>query len=148
MGSREGTKARESEGEALRLFDCRDGSASATYYFQDQSAAEIGNKSWLYLQSLKTEEEEMSVRSEQVRGSRRGGSWRLKCICKCVKACSCHLCATGGAPCSPASHPPKDLSEDSLRDTVPLMKSLDHSENKDRHTYPERRRYIFRNLLQ
>uniref|UniRef100_A0A8C7ENJ0 Platelet-activating factor acetylhydrolase n=1 Tax=Neovison vison TaxID=452646 RepID=A0A8C7ENJ0_NEOVI len=51
---------------ALTLFDCRDGSASATYYFQDQSAAEIGNKSWLYLQSLKTEEEEMSVRSEQV----------------------------------------------------------------------------------
>ncbi|KAF3831605.1 hypothetical protein GH733_000417 [Mirounga leonina] len=44
----------------------RDGSASATYYFKDQSAAEIGNKSWLYLQSLKSEEEEMPLRNEQV----------------------------------------------------------------------------------
>lgn len=77
-GAWEGMKERKSEGRALTLFDCRDGSASATYYFQDQSAAEIGNKSWLYLQSLKTEEEEMSVRSEQVRGSRRGGGLETK----------------------------------------------------------------------
>ncbi|XP_032196069.1 platelet-activating factor acetylhydrolase isoform X1 [Mustela erminea] len=55
-----------SHGFIVAAVEHRDGSASATYYFQDQSAAEIGNKSWLYLQSLKTEEEEMSVRSEQV----------------------------------------------------------------------------------
>ncbi|XP_066862447.1 platelet-activating factor acetylhydrolase isoform X5 [Kogia breviceps] len=44
----------------------RDGSASATYYFKDQSAAEIGNKTWLYLRTLKRGEEEFSLRNEQV----------------------------------------------------------------------------------
>ncbi|XP_014638130.1 PREDICTED: platelet-activating factor acetylhydrolase isoform X1 [Ceratotherium simum simum] len=45
----------------------RDGSASATYYFKDQSAAEIGNKSWLYLRTLKRGEEEVPLRNEQVK---------------------------------------------------------------------------------
>ncbi|XP_032505587.1 platelet-activating factor acetylhydrolase isoform X2 [Phocoena sinus] len=44
----------------------RDGSASATYYFKDQSAAEIGNQTWLYLRTLKRGEEEFPLRNEQV----------------------------------------------------------------------------------
>ncbi|XP_035969347.2 platelet-activating factor acetylhydrolase isoform X4 [Halichoerus grypus] len=54
-----------SYGFIVAAVEHRDGSASATYYFKDQSAAEIGNKSWLYLQSLKSEEEEMPLRNEQ-----------------------------------------------------------------------------------
>ncbi|XP_070442264.1 platelet-activating factor acetylhydrolase isoform X2 [Equus przewalskii] len=55
-----------SHGFIVAAVEHRDGSASATYYFQDQSAAEIGNKSWLYFRSLKREEEEVLVRNEQV----------------------------------------------------------------------------------
>lgn len=52
----------------------RDGSASSTYYFKDQSAVEIGSKSWLYLRTLKRGEEEFPIRNEQVRcRKRRGG---------------------------------------------------------------------------
>uniref|UniRef100_A0A673T6J6 Platelet-activating factor acetylhydrolase n=1 Tax=Suricata suricatta TaxID=37032 RepID=A0A673T6J6_SURSU len=44
----------------------RDGSASATYYFKDQSAVEIGNKSWLYLKTLRPGDQEVPLRNEQV----------------------------------------------------------------------------------
>ncbi|XP_037698758.1 platelet-activating factor acetylhydrolase isoform X2 [Choloepus didactylus] len=37
-----------SHGFIVAAVEHRDGSASATYYFKDQSAAELGNKSWLY----------------------------------------------------------------------------------------------------
>lgn len=54
----------------------RDGSASATYYFDDQVAAKADNKSWLYLKTLKQEEEER-VRKEQVRFRERRGAAAL-----------------------------------------------------------------------
>uniref|UniRef100_A0A8C0RE06 Platelet-activating factor acetylhydrolase n=1 Tax=Canis lupus familiaris TaxID=9615 RepID=A0A8C0RE06_CANLF len=55
-----------SHGFIVAAIEHRDGSASATYYFKDQSAAEIGNKSWSYLQELKPGDEEIHVRNEQV----------------------------------------------------------------------------------
>ncbi|XP_058932534.1 platelet-activating factor acetylhydrolase isoform X1 [Kogia breviceps] len=55
-----------SHGFIVAAIEHRDGSASATYYFKDQSAAEIGNKTWLYLRTLKRGEEEFSLRNEQV----------------------------------------------------------------------------------
>uniref|UniRef100_A0A8C0SHH7 Platelet-activating factor acetylhydrolase n=1 Tax=Canis lupus familiaris TaxID=9615 RepID=A0A8C0SHH7_CANLF len=54
-----------SHGFIVAAIEHRDGSASATYYFKDQSAAEIGNKSWSYLQELKPGDEEIHVRNEQ-----------------------------------------------------------------------------------
>ncbi|XP_008050237.1 platelet-activating factor acetylhydrolase [Carlito syrichta] len=58
-----------SHGFIVAAVEHRDESASATYYFKDKSAAEIGNKSWLYLRTIKREEkeEEMHIRNEQVR---------------------------------------------------------------------------------
>ncbi|XP_062952725.1 platelet-activating factor acetylhydrolase isoform X2 [Cynocephalus volans] len=56
-----------SHGFIVAAVEHRDGSASATYYFKDESAAEIGNKSWLYLKTVKQEDEEIPVRNEQVR---------------------------------------------------------------------------------
>eukprot|EP00070_Physeter_catodon_P027897 XP_028334791.1 platelet-activating factor acetylhydrolase isoform X6 [Physeter catodon] len=55
-----------SHGFIVAAIEHRDGSASATYYFKDQSAAEIGNKTWLYLRTLKRGEEEFPLRNEQV----------------------------------------------------------------------------------
>nr|BAG59587.1 unnamed protein product [Homo sapiens] len=55
-----------SHGFIVAAVEHRDRSASATYYFKDQSAAEIGDKSWLYLRTLK-QEEETHIRNEQVR---------------------------------------------------------------------------------
>lgn len=43
----------------------RDGSASATYYFENQTAAEMEDRSWLYLKTVEQEEAER-VRKEQV----------------------------------------------------------------------------------
>lgn len=42
------------------------------------------------------------------------------------------------APRSPYFPSPKDLSEDSLSNQMPLMKYLDHSKNKDQHKNPRR----------
>ncbi|XP_061050988.1 platelet-activating factor acetylhydrolase isoform X1 [Eubalaena glacialis] len=55
-----------SHGFIVAAIEHRDGSASATYYFKDQSAAEIGNKTWLYLRTLKRGKEEFPLRNEQV----------------------------------------------------------------------------------
>lgn len=55
-----------SHGFIVATVEHRDGSASATYYFKDQSAAEIGNKSWLYLRALRKGEEQAPLRSAQV----------------------------------------------------------------------------------
>ncbi|XP_008574194.1 PREDICTED: platelet-activating factor acetylhydrolase [Galeopterus variegatus] len=54
-----------SHGFIVAAVEHRDGSASATYYFNDESTAEIGNKSWLYLKTVKQEDEEIPVRNEQ-----------------------------------------------------------------------------------
>lgn len=54
-----------SYGFIVATVEHRDESASATYYFDDQSAAEAGNKSWLYLKTFQQEEEAM--RNKQVR---------------------------------------------------------------------------------
>lgn len=55
-----------SHGFIVAVVEHRDGSASATYYYNDQSAAEIGKKTWLYLKTLKHGEEEVPLRNEQV----------------------------------------------------------------------------------
>lgn len=55
-----------SHGFIVATVEHRDGSASATYYFNDQSDAEIGNKSWLYLRTLQQGENEMLLRNSQV----------------------------------------------------------------------------------
>ncbi|XP_043763596.1 platelet-activating factor acetylhydrolase isoform X1 [Cervus elaphus] len=56
-----------SHGFIVAAIEHRDGSASSTYYFKDQSAVETGSKSWLYLRTLKRGEEEFPLRNEQVR---------------------------------------------------------------------------------
>uniref|UniRef100_A0A4W2H6Q8 1-alkyl-2-acetylglycerophosphocholine esterase n=1 Tax=Bos indicus x Bos taurus TaxID=30522 RepID=A0A4W2H6Q8_BOBOX len=56
-----------SHGFIVAAVEHRDGSACSTYYFKDQSAVEIGNKSWLYLRTLKRGEEEFPLRNEQLR---------------------------------------------------------------------------------
>uniref|UniRef100_A0A8D0MRN6 Platelet-activating factor acetylhydrolase n=1 Tax=Sus scrofa TaxID=9823 RepID=A0A8D0MRN6_PIG len=56
-----------SYGFIVAAVEHRDGSASATYFFKDQSAAEIRNKTWLYLRTLGKGEEEFPLRNEQVR---------------------------------------------------------------------------------
>ncbi|XP_016068347.1 PREDICTED: platelet-activating factor acetylhydrolase [Miniopterus natalensis] len=57
-----------SHGFIVATVEHRDGSASATYYFNDQSAAETGNKSWLYLKTPpQGEKEAASLRNAQVR---------------------------------------------------------------------------------
>ncbi|KAK2498297.1 hypothetical protein MC885_005821 [Smutsia gigantea] len=55
-----------SHGFIVAAVEHRDGSASATYYFSDQAAAEIGNKTWFYLKILKPGEQ-VPLRHEQVR---------------------------------------------------------------------------------
>lgn len=52
-----------SHGFIVAAVEHRDESASATYYFQNESAAETGNKSWLYLKR----DEEHPQRNVQVR---------------------------------------------------------------------------------
>ncbi|XP_008844946.1 platelet-activating factor acetylhydrolase isoform X2 [Nannospalax galili] len=54
-----------SHGFIVAAVEHRDGSASATYYFEDQAAAEIKDRSWFYLKTVKQEEAE-KVRKEQV----------------------------------------------------------------------------------
>ncbi|KAM8777462.1 LOW QUALITY PROTEIN: platelet-activating factor acetylhydrolase [Rhynchonycteris naso] len=56
-----------SHGFIVAAVEHRDGSASATYYFNDQAAAEEGNKSWLYFKPLEQGEEEKQLRNAQVR---------------------------------------------------------------------------------
>ncbi|XP_036861719.2 platelet-activating factor acetylhydrolase isoform X2 [Manis javanica] len=53
-----------SHGFIVAAVEHRDGSASATYYFSDQTAAEIGNKTWLYFKILKPGEQ-LPLRHEQ-----------------------------------------------------------------------------------
>ncbi|XP_039710310.1 platelet-activating factor acetylhydrolase isoform X1 [Pteropus medius] len=55
-----------SHGFIVAAVEHRDQSASATYYFNDQYAAETVNKSWLYFKTLKRREEEATLRNEQV----------------------------------------------------------------------------------
>ncbi|KAF6365070.1 phospholipase A2 group VII [Rhinolophus ferrumequinum] len=55
-----------SHGFIVAVVEHRDRSASATYYYDDQSAAERGEKTWLYLKTLKPGEEEVPLRNEQV----------------------------------------------------------------------------------
>ncbi|XP_069879689.1 platelet-activating factor acetylhydrolase isoform X1 [Dipodomys merriami] len=54
-----------SHGFLVAAVEHRDGSASATYYFEDQHAAELGNKTWLYFKTL-TWEEGKIIRKKQV----------------------------------------------------------------------------------
>lgn len=56
-----------SHGFIVASVEHRDESASATYYFNDQSDAEIGNKSWLYLKTPQEGENEVLLRNSQVR---------------------------------------------------------------------------------
>ncbi|XP_045399639.1 platelet-activating factor acetylhydrolase [Lemur catta] len=56
-----------SHGFIVAAVEHRNGSASATYYFKDQSAAEIGNKSWLYFRTLKSGDDVKSERNKQLR---------------------------------------------------------------------------------
>ncbi|EPY76613.1 hypothetical protein CB1_001402117 [Camelus ferus] len=56
-----------SYGFIVAAVEHRDESASATYYFRDQTAAETGNKTWLYIRTLKRGDEEFPLRNEQVR---------------------------------------------------------------------------------
>ncbi|XP_036104756.1 platelet-activating factor acetylhydrolase [Molossus molossus] len=58
-----------SYGFIVATVEHRDRSASATYYFDDQSAAEAGNKTWLYLRTLQPgeKESEKTIRNTQVR---------------------------------------------------------------------------------
>ncbi|KAB1261307.1 Platelet-activating factor acetylhydrolase [Camelus dromedarius] len=56
-----------SYGFIVAAVEHRDESASATYYFRDQTAAETGNKTWLYIRTLKQGDEEFPLRNEQVR---------------------------------------------------------------------------------
>ncbi|KAM5262902.1 platelet-activating factor acetylhydrolase [Ctenodactylus gundi] len=62
-----------SYGFIVAAVEHRDESASATYYFQDESAAETGNRTWIYFKTVKREEAK-AVRSQQVLG-RRGSAW-------------------------------------------------------------------------
>lgn len=55
-----------SHGFIVAAVEHRDGSASATYYFKNQSAVERGSKSWLYLRTLKRGEGEFPLRNEQL----------------------------------------------------------------------------------
>ncbi|XP_048203618.1 platelet-activating factor acetylhydrolase isoform X2 [Perognathus longimembris pacificus] len=54
-----------SHGFIVAAVEHRDGSASATYYFEDQPAAELGNKTWLYFKTM-TWEEGKTLRKKQV----------------------------------------------------------------------------------
>lgn len=55
-----------SHGFIVAAVEHRDQSASATYYFNDQYAAETMNKTWLYFKTLKQGEDEETLRNEQV----------------------------------------------------------------------------------
>ncbi|KAG8511986.1 Platelet-activating factor acetylhydrolase, partial [Galemys pyrenaicus] len=55
-----------SHGFIVAAVEHRDESASATYYFQNQSDAEIAKKSWLYLKIMKQGEDTQSQRNQQV----------------------------------------------------------------------------------
>ncbi|XP_021073828.1 platelet-activating factor acetylhydrolase [Mus pahari] len=68
-----------SNGFIVATVEHRDRSASATYYFEDQAAAKVENRSWLYLRKLKQEESE-SVRKEQVQQRARECSRALSAI--------------------------------------------------------------------
>ncbi|XP_004590479.2 platelet-activating factor acetylhydrolase [Ochotona princeps] len=56
-----------SYGFIVAAVEHRDGSAAATYYFNNQCDAEVGNRSWLYFKTLKQDEDEKTTRNEQVR---------------------------------------------------------------------------------
>ncbi|XP_075411116.1 platelet-activating factor acetylhydrolase isoform X2 [Tenrec ecaudatus] len=56
-----------SHGLVVAVVEHRDESASATYYFKDQSAAEKGDKSWVYIRSINSNEDHTAIRNNQVR---------------------------------------------------------------------------------
>nr|XP_045012550.1 platelet-activating factor acetylhydrolase [Jaculus jaculus]XP_045012551.1 platelet-activating factor acetylhydrolase [Jaculus jaculus] len=68
-----------SHGFIVAAVEHRDGSASATYYFEDQLAAEKKTKSWLYLKTVKRDEAER-VRKEQVQQRAKDCSQALSVI--------------------------------------------------------------------
>lgn len=68
-----------SYGFIVAAVEHRDGSASATYYFEDQAAAEMKNSSWFYLKTVKPEEAER-VRKEQVQQRAKECSQALNAI--------------------------------------------------------------------
>ncbi|ERE89293.1 platelet-activating factor acetylhydrolase-like protein [Cricetulus griseus] len=68
-----------SYGFIVATVEHRDGSASATYYFEDQVAAKVENRTWLYLKMLKQEEEE-KVRKQQVQQRAKECSQALSAI--------------------------------------------------------------------
>ncbi|KAL6036789.1 hypothetical protein STEG23_035091 [Scotinomys teguina] len=68
-----------SYGFIVATVEHRDRSASATYYFEDQAAAEMENRTWLYLRTLRQEEAER-VRKEQVRQRAKECSQALSAI--------------------------------------------------------------------
>ncbi|XP_040585242.1 platelet-activating factor acetylhydrolase [Mesocricetus auratus] len=68
-----------SYGFIVAAVEHRDGSASASYYFEDQAAAKAENRTWLYLKMVKQEEAE-KVRKQQVRQRAKECSQALSAI--------------------------------------------------------------------
>ncbi|XP_045150823.1 platelet-activating factor acetylhydrolase isoform X2 [Echinops telfairi] len=56
-----------SHGLVVAVVEHRDESASATYYFKDESAAAEGDKSWLYIRTINSSEDDAAIRNNQVR---------------------------------------------------------------------------------
>ncbi|XP_004606006.1 platelet-activating factor acetylhydrolase [Sorex araneus] len=93
-----------SHGFIVATVEHRDESASATYYFQNQSAAETGNKTWVYLKIPK--QEESSERNKQVRQ-------RAK---ECSRALSLILDINHGKPVKNVLDLPFDIKQ--LKDSI------------------------------
>lgn len=94
-----------SYGFIVATVEHRDGSASATYYFEDQAAAKMENRSWFYLKKIKQEESERA-RKEQVRQ-------RAK---ECSKALSAILDIEHGNPKENVLGLPFDMKQ--LKDSI------------------------------
>ncbi|XP_051008889.1 platelet-activating factor acetylhydrolase [Acomys russatus] len=68
-----------SYGFIVAAVEHRDESASATYYFEDQAAAKLENRSWLYIKKLKLEDAKI-IRKEQVQQRAKECSQALSAI--------------------------------------------------------------------